>query len=434
VTVVERLQALEQFGIKLGLDGIGALTTALGRPQDRWPSIHVAGTNGKGSVTAMCERALRAAGFRTGWYTSPHLARLEERFRVDGEEVGTASLESALGRVFDGIDRLRADGTLAHSPTFFEATTAAAFLLFADAGVDVGVIEVGLGGRFDATNVLTPATGAITTIQFDHERHLGSTLEAIAFEKAGIAKRGVPLVVGDVAPGPAAVIARVAAERGAPLVPAREGVRLASRMDGGHAVVEMATPVRAYPPLRLGLAGAHQVDNALVAVRTLEAFAAATGRPLPGDAVALGLTAAQWPARLEWLRHAARGPVLLDAAHNPSGAAALARYLADSGTPPLPFVVSIMQDKDARGVLAPLLPHVSAIVATRADSPRAMDAAALAGVAAALAGPSVPVEAVDDPDMALARAARPGAAVLVAGSIFLVGPLRARLLAGGYRT
>jgi dihydrofolate synthase/folylpolyglutamate synthase len=433
MTALERLQALEQFGIKLGLDGIAALTTALGRPQDRFPSLHVAGTNGKGSVTAMCERALRAAGLRTGWYTSPHLARLEERFRLDGDEVSPVQLDGALQRTFAAIDGLLAAGALPHPPTFFEATTAAAFLLLADAAVDVGVIEVGLGGRFDATNVLTPRVAAITTIQFDHERHLGNTLEAIAFEKAGIAKPGVPLIVGDVAPGPAETIARVAAERGAWLVPARAGVSLRSRLEGGHAVIELSTPVRSYPALRLALAGAHQVDNALVAVRALEAYAEVTGPRLGAEAIVTGLTAVRWPARLEWLRHATRPPVLLDAAHNPAGADALARYLADSGTAPLPLVVSVMQDKDAGGVLGPLAGRVSAIVATRAGSPRAMAAADLAALATTIAAPGTAIQAIDDPLAAVEAASRLGDAVLAAGSIFLVGPLRARLLAAGYR-
>ena len=429
---LERLFALEQFGIKLGLQGIGTLTGALGHPERRWPSLHVAGTNGKGSVTAMCEAALRAAGRRTGWYTSPHLAHLEERFRIDGQEVASAEMTATLAEIFAVIDRLLADGTLTATPTFFEVTTALAFELFARARVEVGIIEVGLGGRHDATNVLRPTVGAITSIQFDHERHLGTTLEAIAREKAGIAKRNVPLVIGPVSPAPHRVIRESAALAGAHVHDTQVETRRLVHLDRGHAVIDLETPVRRYRDVRLSLAGAHQAANAVVAVRTLELLAEAGMVGLDATAITAGLTSAVWPARLEWLRASGHPAVLLDAAHNPAGAEALAAYLAAAVTAPVTLVISVMQDKDAARLLDALLPHVSRVVATEARTARAMPAADLAALAGRRSGRGLPVEVCADPLEAVQRAGDGGHTPVVAGSIFLVGPLRAHLVTQGY--
>jgi dihydrofolate synthase/folylpolyglutamate synthase len=433
MTSVERLFALEQFGIKLGLEAMRVLLAALGDPHTFRPSVHVAGTNGKGSVTAMVDTALRAAGWRVGRYTSPHLVRLEERVAVDGADVAPAVLEAALGRVFAAVDALVAAGRLGAVPTFFEVSTAAAFVVFADAAVDVTVIEVGLGGRYDATNVIRPAVAAITSIDFDHERHLGATLAAIAAEKAGIAKPGVPLVVGALPAEAMAVVAAAAARAGAPLVAVADEVTTAAAFDGGHVVTTFATPERTYPPVRLGLAGRHQADNAAVAVRTLEVLSATTPVRVEPTHVVAGLRDVRWPARLEWLRLPGDGRrVLVDAAHNPAGARALASYLQDAAIEPVTLVTSIMRDKDVAGVLAPLLPLAARVVATQADTPRASDAGALADAIAALGGP--PVTAVGEPWAALQEALADRRPVVIAGSIFLVGPLRELLVARGAET
>ncbi|MGE0359587.1 MAG: folylpolyglutamate synthase/dihydrofolate synthase family protein [Vicinamibacterales bacterium] len=431
MTHVERLFALEQFGIKLGLEAMRVLLAALDHPEARWPAVHVAGTNGKGSVTAMVDTALRAAGWRVGRYTSPHLVRIEERVVVDGAAVSPAILEAALGRVFAAVDALVAAGRLSAVPTFFEVSTAAAFVVFADAAVDVSVVEVGLGGRYDATNVIRPAVAAITSIAFDHERHLGSTLAAIAAEKAGIAKPGVPLVVGPLAVEPMAVVREAAARAGAPLVAVDDEVTLAAAADAGHAVVTITTPVRRYPAVRLGLAGRHQVANAAVAVRSLEVLSAATAVRVEAGHVMAGLRDVRWPARLEWLRRRGGGArLLLDAAHNPAGARALASYLAEADVGPVTLVTSIMRDKDAGGILAPLLPQLRRVVATRADTPRARTAAELAAAVAAI-DRGLEVVAIEDPWQAVQTAIAAGEPVVVAGSIFLAGPLREALLAGG---
>jgi dihydrofolate synthase / folylpolyglutamate synthase len=217
---LEWLFGLEQFGIKLGLDNITRLLDALGHPERAFRSVHVAGTNGKGSVTAMVDAALRAAGHRSARYTSPHLIDLSERFVIDGERIDGAALSAAVGDLRDVVDQLRGDGTLDVQPTFFEVTTAVAFELFRRARVEVAVCEVGLGGRLDATNVLQPEVTAITSIGLDHQQYLGTTLRDIALEKAGIVKAGVPVVVGRMGPAARAAIVECARMRGAEVVDA----------------------------------------------------------------------------------------------------------------------------------------------------------------------------------------------------------------------
>lgn len=430
MTPLDRLLALEHFGIKLGLDNIRILLDALGQPDAAWPAIHIGGTNGKGSVSAMVEAALRATGHRTGRYTSPHLDRLEERFAIDGRPVDSGALVSTVARVLDEVDRLHHSGRLSVSPTFFEVTTAVAFELFRLARVDVGVIEVGLGGRFDATNVIRPRVTALTSIDFDHERHLGRTLGSIAFEKAGIAKSGVPLVLGAVGDEAHAVIAGVCAEQQAPLLDTAHDVRVDATLIGGRARLSVTTPVRAYPPFRLALAGAHQVQNAVVALRTLEACAD-RGIAVGITDIVAGLSSAVWPARLEWLRLAS-GALLIDAAHNPAGARALAAYLREARVAPLPIVMAVMEDKDAIAMLHALAPAASAFIATEVSTPRCLPAAKLADIMRAAAN-QTPVDVCPDPDEAVARALVRHPRAVVAGSIFLIGPLRARLIAHGGR-
>jgi dihydrofolate synthase/folylpolyglutamate synthase len=428
VTLRERLFGLEAFGIKLGLDNMRTLVGALAHPERAFPTVHVAGTNGKGSVCAMVERALRAAGYRTGLYTSPHLDRLEERMALDGEPIAAARLDASAARVFAAVDAALADGRLPATPTFFEVTTAIAFDAFRAADVDVGVIEVGLGGRFDATNVITPIAGAIVSIAYDHERHLGSTLARIAGEKAGIAKPGVPLVVGAVPEEAMRTIERAAAEAGAPMVPAAGGVSLEALEAGRARVRAHSRRWPALPVLPLSLLGRHQVANAAVAVRLLEVLDA-RGLPLAADAVTRGLADTRWPARLEWLR-TRDGDLLIDAAHNPAGAVALASYLVDAGGSPLPVVLAAMQDKDVNGMVRPLAGVASRFVATTVRSARALPAETLATRIRATV-PGTPVTAVAEPGVAVGEALAHDPRAVAAGSIYFVGPLRARLIESG---
>ena len=357
----------------------------------------------------MVECGLRASGLKTGRYTSPHLDVIEERVAINGVSVDPQTFAATTSDVFAAIDQATAGGQLAVTPTFFEVSTAVAFEIFRRAGVDVAVIEVGLGGRYDATNVVTPEVTAITSIAFDHERHLGHTLSAIAFEKAGIAKAGVPMVIGRL-PGEAARrIAAVVSEAGAALIDAHG-----------------STTDRVYPPLKLALAGRHQLENAAVAVAILETWSSRVSF-VSTDAIVAGLTACTWPARLEWIRVAGGGQLLIDAAHNPAGAAALATYLSDASLAPLPIVLAVMADKDVKGIAAALAPVASRFVATTVPHARAQTPEGLAAILRGVSLKPVAVEAV--PDVAVERALEGSARAVAAGSIYLIGPLRARLLA-----
>ncbi len=417
----EWLASLEQFGIKLGLDTITRLLDALGNPERAFASVHVAGTNGKGSVAAMTAAALDGAGLRTGLYTSPHLVRLEERFVVAGRQVDPAALDEALDEVRRAVSALQAGGGLTVHPTYFEVTTAAAFLIFAKSGVQIAVVEVGLGGRFDATNVVHPVAVAIVSVDLDHERQLGSTVAEVAAEKAGIIKPGAGLVVGRLREEAERVVEAAAAAAGVVPRHVREAVVEAEPADGSY-TVSVRTAIGSYGPVRLALAGRHQVDNAVVAILLLEALAA-RGHDIPGSAIETGLASARWPARLQWIED--RGVrVLIDGAHNPSGARALASYLLESGHAPLPLVLGVMQDKAVDGILAALAPVARPLIATRAPGGRALDAESLARRAA-----SAGLEAVVEPDLdaALARARRGVRAIAVAGSLYLAGAVLERL-------
>jgi dihydrofolate synthase/folylpolyglutamate synthase len=395
------LFGLEQFGIKLGLENISALLAHLGHPERAFHTLHIAGTNGKGSVTAMADAALRAAGHRSARYTSPHLVELNERFVIDGRPVEDDALVGAIQDVRNAVGHLRAAGTLQVEPTFFEATTAVAFELFRRAAVEVAVIEVGLGGRLDATNVITPVAAAITSIGFDHEQYLGTTLREIAVEKAGIIKPGVPVVVGHLPAEARQAIEEITRARSAALVDGDE--RTLSR----------------YGDLPLALRGAHQRDNAAVAAALLE-IADARGVSVARDAVRDGLTNVSWPGRLDLRRFADGREALLDAAHNPDGAAALASYLRETWPDKPPLVFAAMRDKDVRGMFRALLPAVGSLVLTRASNPRSADPVVLAQPAREVA-PALPLLIEPSRTAALDAAWRQSARIVVAGSIFLLG-------------
>jgi len=422
---LDALVGLERLGIKFGLENIRALCGALGDPQEAYRSVIVAGTNGKGSVAAMVDRALAAAGHRSARYTSPHLIRLEERFAVDGVPVSADVLRDVTARLLALAWRLRASGELATDPTFFEVCTAIAFEVFRRASVEVAVLEVGMGGRFDATNVAAPCAGAITTIDFDHEQFLGRTIPEIASEKAGIIKPGMTVVVGESKPDALDVIRQACRQRGARLVPAGDGVTCEVSLSEGCTRLEVATPIRRYPPLLLALRGRHQVANAVVAIRLLEALPDC-GISVPQPAVVAGLTSVRWPGRLDLAVLGDGRQVLFDAAHNPAGVRALSEYLRETYCAPLPVVFGAMRDKDVGAMLALLSPHASPLILTEPPNPRRATAAALADAAAVVA-PATPIEIEPKPRAALDRAWSHGPLVVVAGSIFLVGDLMGHL-------
>ncbi len=391
-SALDRLHQLVPRGADLGLARVRDACAKLGHPELAFEVAHVAGTNGKGSASAMLAEALRCSGRRVGLYSSPHLCVFAERIRIDGVPIDDATLDEVLAAA------MRA----APEATFFEAATLAAFIAFARAGVDVAVLEVGLGGRLDATNILErPRVTAITRIALDHTDRLGPDLASIAAEKGAIAKQGVPLVLGALEPEALAPILRLAEAAGAPVVHA-------------HAVERAVRLARRGP---IGLAGAHQIDNAIVAA------AAAVTLGLDDAAIARGLAEVRWPGRLETLE-TPEGQVLLDAAHNVDGASALAAHLAAHASPATTALVfGAMADKDWPGMLAALAPRAAHRLWVTPEGRRAADPRELA---ARFGGEALP--SVAD---ALARARAlvgPHGLVVVAGSIFLVGEARARLL------
>jgi dihydrofolate synthase/folylpolyglutamate synthase len=415
---VQHLYGLQQFGIKLGLENMRRLTALLGEPQTRYRSVHIAGTNGKGSTAAMVASMLRQAGYRVGLYTSPHLVEFRERIRVDGRMIP----EDAVSEL---TERIRGLWNEPLAPTFFEFTTAMAFQFFADQQVDVAVLEVGLGGRWDATNVVRPIVTAITTIGYDHEEYLGSTLAAIAGEKAGIIKDGVPVALGPIEGEALAVIQQVAARHGGRIV--RPGAHY--RLEGSSPQdFSYAGPSWRLGHLRCGLAGSHQVGNAGCALAILEA---ATEHDLcvPEAAIRSGLAMVAWDGRLEYVGD--RPAILLDGAHNPAAAGVLAEFLshelATGRFERLLLVLGMMKDKRPRAFLEPLLPLLNDLILTRAEISRAAPADMLASAIMPL--PIVP-HLTDSPAEALAlarRLASPEDLVCVAGSLMLVGDVKALL-------
>lgn len=407
------LFSLETIGIKLGLSQITRLLDSLGHPELAYASVTVAGTNGKGSVTAMIERGLRAAGHRTGRYTSPHLVHIEERIVIDGHPISSEVFDDLAERV-----RTAAEG-LDAPPSFFEATTALALLAFREAGVRTAVLEVGLGGRLDATNVVDASTVAITSIALDHQEYLGETLTAIAREKAGIIKPDATVIVGS---NPAEVletIGEVAADAGAMLIHALVGVRVAASASAQDTSLTLMTVKADYGECLLKLPGRHQVENAVIAVRVLETMPDVTV-----DAIRTALSDVEWPARLEWLTWQGH-EVLLDGAHNPAGAQALASFLQEMVGHPVPIVVGVMRDKAAAEIVAALAPAASMFVVTAAPTPRAMPPLELAHLCQQTGCRTV---IATNPTEAVATASGIRGPVVVAGSLYLAGHVRATLL------
>jgi dihydrofolate synthase / folylpolyglutamate synthase len=331
-----------------------------------------------------------------------------------------------VARVQKAVEGLIAGGGLDGHPTFFECATAAAFVLFREARVDPAILEVGLGGRLDATNVVTPVAAAITSIALDHQAQLGNTLAAIAREKAGVIKRGIPVVCGPVPEEADAVIAEVCHDLDARLVRTTERVESSVELADGETIVTMRTPRHRFDRIALALRGRHQAVNAATAVTLLEELdSSAPGLQVDRNAILAGLTNTHWPGRLERFRCGA-ADVLLDAAHNPAGAHALATYLQESGWSDATLVFGAMGDKDLAGMLAALARATRRVICATAANPRAASATELVSIAASVGGwrPAEAIEAIDDPEAALQRACHTGPRVVVAGSIFLIGPLR----------
>jgi len=407
---------------RMGLAPIRELLARLGAPHDGLACIHVAGSKGKGSTALFAEALLGAAGERVGTFTSPHLSRWTERVRVGGREVDGAALAAAVERVRPHVEALR-EAAPASAPTFFDATTAAALLCFRDAGVDRAVLEVGLGGRLDSTNVVTPQVACVTSIELEHTDRLGGTLAEIAGEKAGILKPGVPAVVGALPEPALAVVTARARELGAPL--ARSGVDFVAESRGGGHIALRDGPLEIEAELRSP--APHQAGNAGLALACVRR-AGGVADALLAERGAAALASARLPGRAELLRR--RPAILVDSAHTPASAVALARVLDELGSPPTRFVLSISADKDRRAILEALLRHARSVTVTRAEPTRSLAPSEVADAIRALS-PEVPVRVVPNPHLALRAAAEglgPDDCLCVAGSVYLAGIAR-RVLA-----
>jgi dihydrofolate synthase/folylpolyglutamate synthase len=424
----EFLFSLRRFGWRLGLEGMERLLALLDDPQAGVPSVHIGGTNGKGSTAAMLAAILQAAGYRTGLYTSPHLLDFSERIRVDGVPIGTAEvtrltaqLKALCSAHFTDRPILDPSSSRLPHPTFFELTTAMAFLHFARQAAETAVIEVGLGGRFDATNVIVPRVSVVTNVSLEHQEYLGRTLPEIAGEKAGIVKANVPVVTATSGEG-YEVIRRIATERGAPLVHVREAYAYTIRESGlAGQTLDLTGPVRRYDALRIPLAGRHQAENAVVAIAAAELLAS-EGFRVDEAAIRGGLTRATWPGRLQLVSDRPR--ILLDGAHNPAGAEALAAFLTEHrpALNRLIMVFGVLRDKDWEAMLAPLGRLADHTILTHPPADRGADPHEL--VRADRYCSKVEIAADPGEGLALARAmAGPDDTILVTGSLYTVAAI-----------
>ncbi len=424
---------MPRIGSELRLGRMRRLLHRLGDPHKALRVVHVAGTKGKGSTSAMIASALTASGIKTGLFCSPHLHRLEERFNLDGQAATADEFVALVAAVRPTIEALDAEKDALHlrGPTFFELTTAMGLLHFARAGAKAVVLEVGMGGRLDSTNVVRPLVSVITNISFDHTRQLGSTLAAIAREKAGILKRGRPAVCGDRALAVREVIREVARQRHCPLREIGKDFSFESippappvtRPTAGK--VSVRTWLTDWGTIDLPLLGAHQAHNAAVAMATLDVLAEA-GIVVGREAVARGFAGLQWPARVEVM---GEGPwIVVDGAHNVASAQALADTL-ESCFPPTPrtLVFGTTREKDLTGQLRALLPGTMTVVATRyVENLRAVPPEEVAAAVHALGGPPALITQNPADAIAVARRETPrDGLICVTGSLFLAAETRA---------
>lgn len=407
--------------LDLKLERMRALLRRLGDPQDRLRLVHVTGTKGKGSTCAMLASVLRIAGYRVGLFTSPHLTHVEERMQVNGVPISRAEFVARMEEVAPAVRAMEEEKKLP-PPTFFEIGTALGFLHFVRRRCDISLIEVGLGGRFDSTNVCLPLVSVVTNVGFDHMAQLGDTLEAIAFQKAGIIKPRVPVVSGVSQDGPRAVIRAVATELSAPLWEQSEDFG----WDQSKLHVTIATPRATYEGLALGLLGSHQAQNAAVAVAVLDRLREA-GLHVPPAAVARGLAEVKWPARVEVMRE--RPVVILDTAHNVPSAEALVSTLREAfpGAGAKRVVFAVSSDKQYPEILGTLAGYFDHFHLTKySNNPRGVSQERLAAaLTAAAPGKPFALHATAPEAWAAARGAVTDAdLVCVTGSVFLAGELR----------
>jgi len=409
---------------KFDLENITILAERLGRPDRAYPSAHIAGTNGKGSTAAFLESILRRASFRTGLYTSPHLEKINERMRVNFEEVSDEAFAQTFTRVRALIEEFLAAGKLRAHPTYFECVTAMAFEYFAKSRVEFGVFEVGLGGRLDATNIISPVVTLITRIDFDHENFLGHSLREIAREKAGILKPGVPVVVAEQHAEAREVIVARAKELGCPILESSSTFHIDEESFEDGCIRARVTELSSGWAVEIApqLPGRFQLQNALNAV-TATCFLRERGFRISDEAITQGIAAAEWPGRLEKLR--SRPDIYLDGAHNPGAARELAAFWEQNlAGRKIWLVYGTLRDKAIDEIAGALFARAEEVIFTEPRTERAISAAQLAEIAGYHAARfSIVADAEEALESALGKAG-PDDAIFITGSLYLVGQLR----------
>ena len=422
---IDYLYALQKHGIKLALSNSITLMARLGDPHRKFRTVHVAGTNGKGSTSSFIATMLQAAGYRVGLYTSPHLVNFTERIRINNIPVTEATVVELANRV-RAASRKEAglEGTAALNPTFFEVATAMAFTCFAEEGVDLAVIEVGMGGRLDSTNVITPLVSVITNIELEHMEFLGNTLAQIAGEKAGIIKQGIPVVTGATQQEVITVIEQEAAARRAAVYRLSRDFMPGPVTSQRGQVFDYRGIGSSFEKLRINMHGRYQVDNACLALAAIECLRN-SGVIVDEPAVRRGLEQARWEGRLELV--ARRPDIYLDGAHNPASARKLAATVREMRPAygRIVLLIGILGDKDYQGISSALVPLADHVVVTKPQYSRAMDVRALAAEIQKLHGSVEIAETVPEAIAAAGRAASPDDLVLITGSLYVVGDARA---------
>jgi len=409
---------------KFDLENITVLAERLGRPDRAYPSAHIAGTNGKGSTAAFLESILRHAGFRTGLYTSPHLERINERMRINGKEIGDESFAAIFTRLQALIEERLAAHKLRAHPTYFECVTAMAFECFARERVEFGVFEVGLGGRLDATNILSPVVTVITCIDFDHENFLGRSLKEIAGEKAGILKPNVPVILAEQRPEAREVILSRADQIRCPVIETARAFRMSEESSQNGFFRTRVTELSSGETFDAApnLSGRFQLQNALNALAAAR-YLAGRGFRISADDIIEGLSKTAWPGRLERLQSSP--DVYLDGAHNPGAARELAQFIEDNfAGRKIWMIYGALRDKAVDEVAGQLFPHARGVIFTEPRTSRAISAPRLAEIASHHATSFTVISSAEQAlDQALAQAA-PGDAIFITGSLYLVGQLR----------
>ena len=412
---LENMYSLRRFGIKLGLSTIRNILKGLGNPQKRFTGIHIAGTNGKGSIASGIASILKASGYRVGLYTSPHLVRFNERIQIDGKEISDH-------RVVDAYNAVRHVHYGDREPTFFEFATAMAFHEFAAKGVDWGIIETGMGGRLDATNILQPAVCVITNISLEHKSYLGNTIAEISGEKAGIIKKHIPVVTGVRQKQARAVVSDMATAKSAPLFQFGKDFRVRRKPNGGFDYYGFTST---WKDLNTSLMGRHQVDNAAIMLAVCEVLKQ-NGTAIQEQDLRKGLTQINWPGRLEKVSDAPM--IILDGAHNLSAARNLAKLLRrDLKTRKITMVLGMLDDKPYKQMLQALVPICRRVILTRPVIDRALEPHQLFEAARHLAENITVVADVDTAVKSAVTTAKKDDVICIAGSLYVVGEAKQAL-------